>query len=302
MFKSFIYYSIIAAILTGVFTGCESQDTLVNNIQLPKTQVAVSDGQQNMYPSWHPNEDAIVYISAESDAKPVDGFVQGTSIRQKNLTTDSVQTLWSGTERLTFCNVHPEGNLVALCRHNGSDRDVVIFNREKITWQTPSRLGGDELYPRWSPDGKSLAFLHDEKISVYHTQELRTETPDMPVSVRSFCWHPNGDGWLLFGHDGTEMRLYRYRGSQNELIALTNQGLNGTWPAATHPPAFAKSVLGTHMIYSSGKSLRLYDLDAGNAAVVVPQGTFPAWSPQGDRIAYSVDGQIRVESMWVKIE
>jgi Tol biopolymer transport system component len=302
MSKSILQYLFMAAIFVLAFNGCETQDNLVDSVRLPGTEVMVRDGRQNLYPSWHPQKDAIVYISADVNSKPVQGFVQGTAIRQTNLTSDSVQTLWSGSEMLTFCDVHPGGNLITLCRHNGSDRDVVIFNPEKITWQTISRLDGDELFPQWSPDGNALAFLHDKKISIYHTQSLNTETIDLSVSAHSFCWHPTGDGWLLFGYDGTEMRLYRYRWSHNELIALSNQGLNGSWPAATQPPQFAESVLGPHMIYSSGKSLRLYDLDAAQAAVVVPQGTFPAWSWQGDRIAYSFDGQIRIEAMWVKME
>src|SRR5208282_1110547 len=76
-------------------------------------------------------------------------------------------------------------------------RHIWLYERESRTVRQFTFSAKDESFPRWSPDGKQLAFLsnRDEQQQIYvmpaHGGEAAAVTKGKR-SVRSFAWSPDG--------------------------------------------------------------------------------------------------------------
>ena len=103
---------------------------------------------------------------------------------------------------LSSVRFSPDGNRIAyvVTRPNFTratyDGEIHVINKDGSNDVTLTRSSGTDYAPRWSPDGKRIAFLSDRggKIAVYVMNVDGGEAApvtDEPVAVSRFDWAPD---------------------------------------------------------------------------------------------------------------
>lgn len=191
----------------------------------------------------------------------------------------------------------PEGDWIAYTiRRDDAEADE---SRSRI-WMVPARsgsMGGDAVpltsedesssRPRWSPDGKYLAFLSardEEPTQVWRLSRHGGEAiqlSDTPQSVKAFSWSPNSSALLLELQDATEA----------ELAAADDDSDNddkAAPPYVIDRQQFKVDYVGyldrrrTHLYYLDLASGQLSQLTSGDF-----DHSEAAWSPDGQHIAFT---------------
>ncbi|HET6564473.1 MAG TPA: S9 family peptidase [Xanthomonadales bacterium] len=187
----------------------------------------------------------------------------------------------------------PEGEWIAYTiTSDDAEKDE---SRSRI-WMVPAK-GGDAVpltsesesstHPRWSPDGKSLAFLSgrdDQPAQVYVLNRNGGEAiplTETPQAVQAFEWSPDSGKLALVLQDASEAELEAAKSdSEDEEQAPP--------PWVIDRQQFKEDYIGylerrrTHIYVFDIASKQLQQLTTGDF-----DDTEPAWSPSGDRIAFT---------------
>lgn len=109
--------------------------------------------------------------------------------------------------------------------------DTVVFCAEGDLWTVPVAGGtarrltsaaGDEIYPRYSPDGRWIAYSasYDGNLDVY-------VIPAAGGEPRRLTWSPAADLVVGFSPDGTKLRFRSYRSDPNGVLRLFEVPVGG---------------------------------------------------------------------------
>jgi TolB protein len=210
----------------------------------------LSHGAADVDPSWAPDGKHLVFTRQRS---PFDLFVMNAAGREEHraakLRGKQSQPVWS-----------PDGTRVAFVRQaNGAKRaDICVFDfRDRgVRFATRRNAAFDAVSaPTWSPDGKRLAFSASRR--------------------------------------GRPRGIY--------VVNVDGSGLRRLTRGAALDDSPAWSPDGTHIAFASARSRSIFPLNLGNEIYVMrADGSdrrrltrnttfdgFPAWSPDGRRLAFS---------------
>lgn len=166
-------------------------------------------------------------------------------------------------------------------------RTYDIYTYDPITRETRAVMNlpdTHEFNPKWSPDGTRIVFTSSSidfsTFGVYTTNVLTMESkPLVGAESGGFpAWSPNGK-WISFDRDdeGT-ISLFRIPSSGGEALLVREDARMSSWSPDSRRLVFQQP---------SDGSIRTVDVNGRNETMVVPSGFFPAWSPNGQWIAYT---------------
>ena len=158
--------------------------------------------------------------------------------------------------------------------------------------------GGEALIgpPRWSPDGRWLAFLNDDGeagLGLYVVDADRAVRRRLSNAVSEVSWSPDSQQLAFIRRDGERRALYTITVTADDAAEQRVAGLpDSVAPPPGHPPPPLPLVA-----WSPSGGYIAYECDDWRLCIVAPGGTriggslygrAAAWSPNGSRLAVVV--------------
>jgi TolB protein len=252
----------------------ESREVYLMEADGSRKESVTQNGSINLFPSWSPKGDALLYTSYRGG--PPDLFVLSRGTRRSGNLLKVRLPKYRGV-------FSPDGKRIAFVMDEKGNTDIFVSDRRGRNVKPVTRARSIDVSPAWSPDGKQLAFVSDRsgapQLYVYgfETREVRRLTFRGSYNATP-AWSPTGE-WIAFAaQTGTNFDLYLISpetGYTTPLVIHPRGDEDPAWSPDGRKVAFVSSRRGRKDIYSvdlDGSNLRRLTRDFGNC-------TAPAWSP-----------------------
>ena len=243
-------------------------------------------------PVWRPDGSSILYsLSTSSD---------GQSLQEAPVTRTKPTLVRGGSSRKYdgYGVWSPDASRLAFWSNAWTDTPAGVWvadgdgaNAGLLSGPVAAATEHDELLS-WLPDGRRLVFAAADGsvrvVDVVSGEQVRLAAGTKPLASpdgRLVAFQRDGALWLV-GPDGNgERRLTTpAKGQLDEL---------GSWAPDGRRLAFSRQVANPGATYPSGAhafAVVVADVATGATTTVADDGSEPAWSPDGRRIAYAAEG------------
>jgi TolB protein len=235
------------------------------------------NGSINLFPSWSPKGDSLVYTSFRGGSPDLWFISRGARRSGRLLSTSSAKFrgVWA-----------PDDGQIAVVMNQQANTDIYLVGENGRGLRQVTFERSIETSPAWSPDGKRLAFVSDRTGSpqIYvrdlATGKTRRLTYEGGYNA-SPAWSPTGE-WIAYASDrgsGFEIVLIDPdTGYTHVLIRHPRTDETPGWSPDGRKVVFVSNRRGRKEIYSvdlDGRSPRRLTAGSGNCSN-------PAWSPWGE--------------------
>jgi Tol biopolymer transport system component len=285
---------------TSPGTGLEITSATIGSAPDPDGYLVQIDG--TLERAVGPNESVTVELVPGDHRVLLAGLAGGCTPNGEN---PRLLTITGGMEMaITFvvsCPGTAAGQLAFTTNRDGND-EIYLLNADGTGLQRLTTDPAADIQPTWSPDGSKLAFASDRggTYSIYVMDADGTNVIDVSQGTREDflpAWSP----------DGSKIAFVRDVGGANfwDVIVMDADGSNQV--NVTNNPDFAAapewSPDGTQLVFESDRDFdvdpnetgyEIFVMDADGSGVVnltdnPANDEFPAWSPDGSRIAFQTD-------------
>lgn len=276
-------------------------------------------GHRNDMPVWSPDGNRIAFDSDRGGNTDI--YIMnsdGSSVRQ--LTRDPFAALYFiKSPEDSSAAWSPDGNRIAF--DSGRDNqmmnyvnhDIYVMDVHGSNVQRLTDDGADEAGPRWSPDGKFIAYVKEEYISAQGFNEApawdiyimnadgsqQSQLTNHPANDLEPAWSPDG-GKIVFISDrnGNHTDLYVMNADGSDVTQLTDHSSNEFGPAWSPD--------GTQIVFNSDRNgnvqLFVMSIDGSNLIQLTKDGSnsaYASWSPDGKRIIFESDRDTGKANLYV---
>ncbi|MFH1380338.1 MAG: hypothetical protein ABII23_08680 [bacterium] len=180
---------------------------------------------------------------------------------------------------------------IAFSNNASGNKEIYVVDYDGYNLTRITRHKSISLFPRWSKDGKKICYTSykDKNPDLFIMNANGSD--EKPLSIRQGLntaarWSPNGDNLALTLSMGKDPNIFIIN-EHGEIIRRVTKD-----QSAETSPDFSPN--GQHMVYTSDlpgyPQLYISDVYGRNARRLL-SGDYcdsPAWSPQGDKITYTM--------------
>lgn len=254
--------------------GRKNKEIWVMNADGSNKRRITNNGSINLFPSWSPDANTLVYTSFKGGLSELYLLFRGTRPGVKLIQTrdEKFRGVWAPNDGTIATVISRQGNT-----------DIYTVSSDG---KNPRRLTDDrsiESSPSWSPDGKKMAFVSDRTgspqifVKDLSTGEERRLTYSGDYNA-SPAWSPTGE-WIAYAAQaGNDFDIYLITpdGSYTQpLVTDPRSDEDPAWSPDGRKVAFSSNRRGRKEIYRidvNGQNTQLLTDGSGNC-------TNPAWSP-----------------------
>jgi dipeptidyl aminopeptidase/acylaminoacyl peptidase len=210
-----------------------------------------------------------------------------------------------GMQEVSDAQISPDGQFVLFTVNSTNWKEDKTTTR---IWMVPV-AGGDAIalsvegpsssHPRWSHDGKFIAFLSEReegKTQVYLLNRLGGEAQRLTETaqdVQTFAWSPDDKRLVLVLRDPTEEELEAVANKGNDKDGGDDKASSGKKAKAQKPWVIDRLLFKADTVgYLDHRRTHLYVFDiASKSLKQITSGDYddvePNWSPDGKQLAFS---------------
>jgi len=260
-------------------------------------ELAFESSSEILSPQWSPAGDAVYFLTDRGDTRDLLRILVDEKTGRPKGEPVSVLTGLAATH----FSLSRDGSRLLYDRSEAQS-NIWLFERD--TEQSPEGLTNiqltrgtyDDLYPKFSPDGSSVAFTRNQEIFVLPLSEgSPRQLTYLDSSSTQPAWSPDGREIAFTSDSGGVGKVWKVgsKGGSARPFENTRAGFDLTWAP------------GQRIVYRRYGSRTLYLLDPDNEdeiQLVLEEGTIivgsPHYSPDGERVAVSWNRKHSV-GIWV---
>ena len=229
----------------------------------------------------------LVYVQTDQESN-----IQAISFDQKSEKTVG-EPFWitRGDRQIARPELSADGTRFVMRMQRRTQDDIVVVNRDGTNWRDLTNDRFFDRYPRWSPDGKKIAFTSDRS-GRYEIWMVDVDAGNL----RQLTFDSSGAGdttFPLWSPDGTQ--IFFRRDGVGSLIDI-NKGWTEQEPQPLPTPENGgrflgwdwspdgKRVIGT--ISGPTGGIGYFSFETGRYEVVIDFGSSPMWLPDGTRFIF----------------
>jgi len=239
----------------------------------PPTATPIGGGGQIAFTSDRDGNDEIYVMNADGSG-------------QANLTNHE-----ANDERPS---ISPDGKQIAFHSDRDGNWEVYLINADGTGLVRLTDTPGYEGFPRWSPDGRHIVFVRELNVVVMDpdgsNQVNLTSDPwaDLPpVYMLSGGQMPGADLYPAWLPDGTQVVFLSVRDRSFQFYVVNVDGTRLTILDSGLPPGEFTSEERVFWVPTGLDQYYLNQSEMNDTGLAL--GEFPAWSPDGTRIAFHSD-------------
>ena len=238
----------------------------------------------------------LIYVQTEQESN-----VQGVKfdpVREK--TVGEPFWITRGDQQLIRPDLSSDGTHFVTRMQRRTQDDIVVVQRDGTNVRDLTNDRYFDRYPRWSPDGKRIAFTSD-RTGQYEIWTIDANGTNLrQVSFDS----PGNTSFPLWSSDGQRI-LFRRAGS-NVIVDLTKDWTNQTLEelpgeAKTNFVVWDWSADGKRLIGTdSASSVYCYSFETKRYEKIVDRGAYPMWFADGVRFLYLAGDKVYLNDILTK--